>query len=118
MQEMNQPGTERLACALGFSDVRPDQARAVLADAEGWAGPVVVAGDFNGRAGPAELVRAGFSWATEAVKNTMGPFGFDHVLARGLCLAGSSAAGAAEDETDASDHDPVWAVLAPCPPRG
>jgi len=94
--------------------VRRDQARAVLADAESWAGPVVVAGDFNGRVGPRELAGAGFSWATEAVKNTAGPFDFDHVLARGLCPAGSPAAAAAEDVTDASDHDPVWAVLAPC----
>jgi endonuclease/exonuclease/phosphatase family metal-dependent hydrolase len=94
--------------------VRRDQARAVLADAEGWAGPVLVAGDFNGRAGPRELASAGFCWATEAVKNTAGPFDFDHVLARGLCPAGSAAAAAAEDETDASDHDPVWALLAPC----
>ena len=81
---------------------------------QGWAGPVVVAGDFNGRAGPREMAGAGFSWATEAVKNTAGPFDFDHVLARGLCPAGSGAAGVAKDETDASDHEPVWAVLAPC----
>ena len=97
--------------------VRRDQARAVLADAAGWAGPVVVAGDFNGRAGPQVLASAGFSWPTEKVKNTAGPFDFDHVLARGLCPAGSDAAAAAQDETDASDHDPVWAVLAPCTPR-
>ena len=51
------------------------------------------------------------------MKNTRGPFDFDHVLARGLCPADSGAAAAAKDETDASDHDPVWAVLAPCPPR-
>jgi endonuclease/exonuclease/phosphatase family metal-dependent hydrolase len=95
--------------------VRRDQARAVLADAEGWSGPVVVAGDFNGRAGPRELALAGLSWPTEPVKNTAGPFDLDHVLARGLCPAGPAPAGAAEDATDASDHDPVWAVLAPCP---
>jgi len=94
--------------------VRRDQARAVLADAQGWAGPVVVAGDFNGRAGPREMAGAGFTWATEAVKNTAGPFDFDHVLARGLCPAGSGAAGVAKDETNASDHKPVWAVVAPC----
>jgi len=98
-------------------DVRRDQARAVLADAESWAGPIVAAGDFNGRAGPRVLAAAGFFWATEAVKNTAGIFDFDHVLARGLCPAGTAAAAAAKDETDASDHDPVWAVLAPCPPR-
>jgi endonuclease/exonuclease/phosphatase family metal-dependent hydrolase len=96
--------------------VRRDQARTVLADASGWEGPVIAAGDFNGRVGPRELASAGFTWATEAVKNTAGPFDFDHVLARGLCLAGSGAAAAAKDETDASDHDPVWAVLRPCPP--
>jgi endonuclease/exonuclease/phosphatase family metal-dependent hydrolase len=96
-------------------DVRRDQARAVLSDAGGWTGPVIVAGDFNGRVGPRELASAGFFWSTESVKNTAGPFDFDHVLARGLCPAGTGAASAAEDETDASDHDPVWAVLAPCP---
>jgi endonuclease/exonuclease/phosphatase (EEP) superfamily protein YafD len=89
----------------------------VLADAEGWAGRLVVAGDFNGRAGPRELARAGFSWPTEPVKNTAGPFDFDHVLARGLCSAGLGTAGAAKDETDASDHDPVWAVMSPCAPE-
>jgi endonuclease/exonuclease/phosphatase family metal-dependent hydrolase len=103
--------------AGAWDRVRRDQAQAVLADAVGWAGPVVVAGDFNGRAGPQVLASAGFSWPTEKVKNTAGPFDFDHVLARGLCPAGPGAAAAAEDETDASDHDPVWAVLAPCPPR-
>jgi endonuclease/exonuclease/phosphatase family metal-dependent hydrolase len=97
-------------------NVRRDQAQAVLADAEGWDGLVVAAGDFNGRAGPRVLAGAGFTWATEAVKNTAGLFDFDHVLARGLCPAGTGAAAAAEDETDASDHEPVWAVLAPCPP--
>ena len=75
---------------------------------------MIVAGDFNGRGGPSELASAGFLWATREVKNTLGPFDVDHVLARGLCPAGSGAAAAAEDETDASDHDPVWAVLAPC----
>jgi hypothetical protein len=50
------------------------------------------------------------------VKNTAGLFDFDHVLTRGLCPAGARSAAAAEDETDASDHDPVWAVLAACPP--
>ena len=103
--------------AGAWNSARRDQARAVLADAAGWSGPVVVAGDFNGRAGPGELASAGFFWSTEAVKNTAGPFDFDHVLARGLCPAGSGAAAVAPDETDASDHKPVWAVLTSCPPR-
>ena len=94
--------------------VRRDQARAVFADVDGWTGPVVVAGDFNGRDGPRELGKAGFFWATEKVTNTAGPFDLDHIVARGLCASGAPAAGAAEDETDASDHDPVWSVLALC----
>jgi endonuclease/exonuclease/phosphatase family metal-dependent hydrolase len=94
--------------------VRRDQARAVLEDAEAWAGSIVVAGDFNGRGGPREIAHAGFQWATEPVKNTLGPFDFDHILARGLCPASPGSAGAAEDATNASDHDPVWALLAPC----
>ncbi len=95
--------------------VRRDQARAVAADAEAWSGLTLVAGDFNGRTGPRQLRASGFGWPTESLKNTAGPFDFDHILARGLCPAGSPAAGVADDATDASDHDPVWAVLALCP---
>ena len=93
---------------------RRDQARTVLADAKGWKGPVVVAGDFNGRGGARELAQAGFLWATESVGNTAGPFDFDHVLARGLCPAGPGAAGVAKPDAGTSDHRPVWALLAPC----
>jgi endonuclease/exonuclease/phosphatase family metal-dependent hydrolase len=104
--------------AGAWDGVRRDQARAVLADAESWAGPVLVAGDFNGRAGPREIASTGYFWATEPVKNTAGPFDLDHVLARGFCPAGPGTAGAAKDETDASDHDPVWAVLSRCAAKG
>ena len=106
--------------ALG--SVRRDQARAVIADAEGWSGPTLVAGDFNGRGGPRELARAGYGWPTESVKNTIGIFDFDHIVARGLCPAAAQSVGKAP-ATPASDHKPVWAVLAPCdaargvPPR-
>lgn len=101
--------------AGAWGGVRRDQARAVLADAASWPGSIVVAGDFNGRVGARELAHAGFEWPTEAVTNTAGPFDFDHILARGLCPRGPGASGAADDTTDASDHDPVWAVLAACP---
>ena len=100
--------------AGAWGGVRRDQARSVLADAGGWSGPIVVAGDFNGRTGPRGIAQAGFRWPTEPLKNTAGPFDFDHILARGLCPADVPAAGVADDLTDASDHDPVWAVLAPC----
>jgi endonuclease/exonuclease/phosphatase (EEP) superfamily protein YafD len=98
---------------LGGGD-RRDQARAVAADAASWSGPVVVAGDFNGRGGAEELAKAGFVWLTRHVKNTAFVFDMDHVLARGLCPGGERAAGAEDDATGASDHDPVWAVLRPC----
>lgn len=98
---------------LGGGD-RRDQARAAIADAAGWSGPVVVAGDFNGRGGADEIAKAGFFWATRHVKNTAMRFDLDHVLARGLCPAGEGAAAKADDETNASDHHPVWAVLRPC----
>jgi endonuclease/exonuclease/phosphatase family metal-dependent hydrolase len=99
--------------AAALSHVRRDQARAVLADAEGWSGLALVAGDFNGRGGPRELAKAGFGWPTESIGSTAGPFAFDHIVARGLCAAGPAAAGVAA-KTSASDHKPVWAVLAPC----
>ena len=99
---------------LGGRD-RRDQARTVLAEATAWDGPVVIAGDFNGRGGAAEIARAGYFWATERVRHTASVFSFDHVLARGLCPAGEGAAAKAEDETNASDHHPVWAVLRSCP---
>jgi endonuclease/exonuclease/phosphatase family metal-dependent hydrolase len=93
---------------------RRDQARAVIAAAAGWCGRAVIAGDFNGRGGADEAAKAGFFWATRRVKNTAMIFDFDHVLARGLCAAGEGAAARADDETDASDHEPVWAVLRRC----
>lgn len=102
--------------ALGY--VRRDQARAVLADAQAHPGAVVVAGDFNGRTGPRELARAGFTWPTEPVEDTAGPFDFDHVLARGMCAAGPGAVGASDGAAGTSDHDPVWAVLVPCSATG
>jgi len=94
---------------------RRDQSRTILGDLVGWAGPVVVAGDFNGRGGADEIARQGFFWATRKVRRTASLFSFDHILARGLCAAGANAAGAARDDLDASDHDPVWAVLGLCP---
>lgn len=96
---------------------RRDQARAVLADVETWAGPVIIAGDFNGRGGADEIAKSGFLWATRGVRRTAGLFSFDHVLARGLCAADPPASGVAKDDLGASDHSPVWAALGPCAPE-
>jgi len=93
---------------------RRDQARTIAADAAGYAEPVVVAGDFNGTAGPDELQKAGFTWLTRDVHNTTGLFDFDHLLVRGLCASATPPAAKVKDGTHASDHVPVWAVVKSC----
>jgi endonuclease/exonuclease/phosphatase family metal-dependent hydrolase len=93
---------------------RRDQARTIAADASDWAGPVAVAGDFNGRAGADELQKAGFTWLTREVHNTFGVFDFDHILVRGLCASAAPPAAKAIDGTHASDHVPVWAAVKSC----
>lgn len=93
---------------------RRDQARTILADAARSEGSAIVAGDFNSRGEASEIARGPFLWATRDVGHTAGPFSFDHILARGLCSAGTVAAGKVKHDGDASDPDPVWAVLAPC----
>ncbi len=93
---------------------RRDQANVVLHDADAWGGPVVIAGDFNGAAGPQTIAAAGFAWLTREVRRTSGPFAFDHILARGLCAAGNPPAAKAPDGRGVSDHRPVWAVVRVC----
>ncbi len=94
--------------------VRRDQARTIAVDASDRAGPVVVAGDFNGTAGARELQKAGFTWLTRDVHNTFGLFDFDHILVRGLCASSAPPAAKASDVTNASDHVPVWSVVRSC----
>lgn len=92
---------------------RADQVRSVLDDARGWAGPVVIAGDFNGSDLSSAVEEAGYARLTRNAHGTIRGFAsqwldFDHVFARGLRLAAEDAAGVA-DERGASDHRPVWA---------
>lgn len=94
--------------------VRRNQARAVADDAAAFAGPVVIAGDFNGTAGARELERLGFTWLTRDVHNTLAFFDFDHIVVRGLCATNKPPAAKAPDVTNASDHVPVWTTLQPC----
>ena len=93
---------------------RRDQARAVLADAATWPGPVVIAGDLNGRGPADEVAKAGFFWLTRTLDDRGIFFDFDHVLVRGLCATGPRSAAHAPDVTGASDHRPVWAIVRPC----
>jgi endonuclease/exonuclease/phosphatase family metal-dependent hydrolase len=94
---------------------RRAQARTVAGDVAAWAGPVVIAGDFNGTGGARELESLGYTWLTRDVHNTSRVFDLDHILVRGLCATGRPAAAKAPDATDASDHVPVWTTLQPCP---
>jgi endonuclease/exonuclease/phosphatase family metal-dependent hydrolase len=90
---------------------RARQADAVIADAEGATGPVIVAGDFNSSGIGARFSARGFAWPTRKVGHSAGPFSFDHIFTRGLRLEGAQSAGVARSGPRASDHWPVWAVF-------
>jgi hypothetical protein len=74
--------------------------------------PVVVAGDFNSRNLSEPFEEAGYVWLTRNLRDTSRWWELDHVYARGLVPPGPATAGVAEDLYDASDHKPVWALLA------
>ena len=74
----------------------------------------MIAGDFNSHDVGRELANGGFAWPTrEHVGPTarwrFGGLSYDHVFARGLSV---TAAGVEADNRHASDHQPVWALLA------
>jgi endonuclease/exonuclease/phosphatase family metal-dependent hydrolase len=94
---------------------RKDQAETVLQDAQPRPEPVVIAGDFNSKGVSQVFEAAGFSWPTRDIGHTAGPFSFDQVLARGLAPVGEPAAGVVHEAKQASDHRPVWALLAFAP---
>jgi endonuclease/exonuclease/phosphatase (EEP) superfamily protein YafD len=87
---------------------RAAQVQAVCADASGFDGPIIVAGDFNARDLPGSVLPGcGFAWATRGSAPTVGPFAWDHVFARGLPPA--SLSGVAVEGLKASNHAAVWA---------
>ena len=93
---------------------RTEQAMAVTGDAKRYHGPVVILGDFNDPAMAARMRGQGFTWATEWVGPThMGLFTLDHIMTRGLTPVTPTSVGVVQDNRKASDHHPVWAVLAP-----
>ena len=102
---------------------RREQLRVLAADAATSEDPVLIAGDFNSHGKVAELERAGFAWLTRELGDTtrlrllgipITGLSYDHFLAKGLRLApGVPALGVVADNRDASDHLPIWALLAP-----
>ena len=102
---------------------RREQAQTIIEDAERAVAagmPVVVAGDFNSHGIGEQFTRAGYAWPTQhlgpTVRWTVFKLHYDHVFARGLVpVTGQASAGVA-DNHDASDHQPIWVVLAPPAP--
>ena len=93
---------------------RRDQARAILDDVARYAGPVVIAGDFNNRDVVGEVFGgAGFQWVTRDAGHTISFFSWDHVFVRGLALKAPPRKGIVLDNNGASDHLPVWAEMLP-----
>ena len=86
-----------------------DQVRAVLRDAATYP-RVLIAGDMNGQSIGREFVAHGYRWPTEHEGPTSGPFSFDHIFQLGL--GGHASTGVVRDNLQASDHRPVWAVMA------
>ena len=100
---------------------RREQLRVLAADAARYDDPVVIAGDFNSHGAVEELAKAGFRWTTRETGVTarlrllgmnVKSLAYDHVLARGL---DAYATGVVEDNRGASDHKPIWALLASPP---
>ncbi len=90
---------------------REGQIEAVLADAAGFPGPVVVVGDMNARRIGRLLETRGYVWATKSVRGTIGPFAWDHIFVGGSGPHRVAEVGVVRDNRGASDHKPVWLVL-------
>jgi endonuclease/exonuclease/phosphatase (EEP) superfamily protein YafD len=95
----------------GSDQVREDQVRTILADAAGFTGPIVIAGDFNSYSIGVFLEHNGYRWLTRYLDPTILMFTWDHIFVRGLAPAGPQWAGVLRRTNGASDHHPVWAVV-------
>ncbi len=95
---------------------RREQFAAVLADADRYA-HVVVAGDFNSGSVPEVALPRGYTWPTRHLGHTSWLWDMDHVLLKGVAVAGDSGTGVIHDARGASDHRPVWArIVLPADP--
>ena len=95
---------------------REDQVRTVLADAERFDGPVVIAGDFNSYGIGQVVADQGFRWLTARLEPSISIFSWDHIFVRHLSPASPASAGVVRHVHGASDHRPVWAVVVPDAP--
>jgi endonuclease/exonuclease/phosphatase (EEP) superfamily protein YafD len=105
-----------LETPAGASDLtQADQARALIADAASFDGPVIIGGDFNSYGVGVVFTHAGYRWLTKYLEHTISYFAWDHIFVRGLepLRSDYSSAGVVRQVHGASDHHPVWAVVAP-----
>jgi endonuclease/exonuclease/phosphatase (EEP) superfamily protein YafD len=79
----------------------------IVRDAARFAGPVVLAGDFNSEGIGRVLVTQGYHWVSSRLGPTISFFSWDHIFVRGLV---PQRAGVVRQVRGASDHKPVWAV--------
>jgi endonuclease/exonuclease/phosphatase (EEP) superfamily protein YafD len=89
----------------GGGGVRGDQADAVVADMRSWDGPIIAGGDLNSRSVGERFEAAGLRWMTKDLRNTVGPFTFDHLFVRGF--DGPAVAEVVRSCREPSDHLPV-----------
>ncbi len=89
-----------------------EQTAALLADASRH-GIVAILGDMNSYGIGRTFSEAGFAWATERNPKTFAIGRWDHVFLKGLTLTHDTATGVIADNRRASDHRPVWALIAP-----
>ena len=96
---------------------RHEQVDILIADAKASPDPVVIAGDFNSEDVGEAFTRAGFAWPTRTIGPTTRAYGvgfrYDHVFAHRLRPWGAASVGVVTHNRDASDHYPIWALLAP-----
>jgi endonuclease/exonuclease/phosphatase family metal-dependent hydrolase len=96
---------------------RRHQLEAVLADADSFP-RAIIGGDFNSETVPDVAARRGYAWPTRKLPPTASMWTLDHLLFRGLEVAGSEGTGVVADSRGASDHRAVWArVVLDRPPQ-
>jgi endonuclease/exonuclease/phosphatase family metal-dependent hydrolase len=96
---------------------RRAQADRVIADSRlGW-DKVIVGGDMNDAGMAQVFADSGFAWPTKHEMPTSHDWRFDHIVLNGLELAAPDSTGVVSDVHGASDHRPVWAVVALDTPR-
>ena len=93
-----------------------DQAQMILADAAVFP-HVIVLGDMNSHGIGETFRQAGYGWPTEQNARTHAFGNWDHVFLKGMTLAEGGATGVVRDNRRASDHRPVWALIATPAPQ-